>query len=533
MREKSVIRGAKRWLVPLAVAGAAVVLVAGAWASRGEMAAPGNGEPKRIGVETEVGRDAGSLVEADVEPSGAALPFADLALRCSQLFHSRREERVESHWPRKRRALDDCQAALEAWFADTPAVVSIIALAAPLTWREVFSDVSQRLDRVLRRMLDPGCAVADGEIRADLAERCAARDMAVLAVFKDACGLARERFEPLIDFDHRFGLQEYQWFATWDEYLKALGALDAGRRFTGGIVNLERPERVEAALDERLVNSDEHMWQRRRLDEVYLRTDWLRSKCKVERLTLGRMAERPWTFSGLMGRAAALGDELALVDRPLDRGRALTLEKSDPMLAWLHLAVLDSEAAYAERDEAWERARRELADRSPHFENRRRLLELAGVACGEPCTREKLRAREIESRERRLAFRRQASEDCDEHDDCDLENTITALRKTLRDAEMAPERREAYWRIGLRYQKQRESARMKYALAVEALAEATGRVVDVQALRQQIADPSMPWFLDDSEVELARAEAQRLVAKALLPQASAAVDQAGANQRVR
>ena len=484
------------------------------------MAAPGNGEPKRVGVEAEVGHDAGSLVETDVEPSAAALPFADLALRCSKFFHSRREERMESRWPRKRRALDDCQTALEAWFEDKPAVVPIIALAAPLTWRAVFADVSQRLDRVQRGMLDPGCAVVEGEIRSDLAERCAARDMAVLAVFKNACGLAREEFEPLVDFDHRFGLQEYQWFATWDEYLKALGALDDGRRFTGGIVNLERPERVETALDGRLVKSDKYARQRRRLDEVYLRTDWLRSKCKVERLTLGRMAERPWTFSGLMGRAAALGDELALVDRPVGRRRALTLEKSDPMLAWLHLAVLDSEAAYAERDEAWERAGRELADRSPYFENRRRLLELAGVECGEPCTREKLRAREIESGEQRLAFSRRATEDCVERDDCDLKKTIMALRTPLSVAKMAPARREAYWRIGMRYRKQAESVRMKYALAVEALGEATGRALDVQALRQQISDPSLPWFLDDAEVELARVDAQRLVAEALSVQAS-------------
>ncbi len=62
---------------------------------------------------------------------------------------------------------------------------------------------------------------------------------------------------------------------------------------------------------------------------------------------------------------------------------------------------------------------------------------------------------------------------------------------------------------------------MKYALAVEALAEATGREVNLEALRQEFADASLPWFLDDGEVELARVEAERLVAEALSRQATA------------
>ena len=62
---------------------------------------------------------------------------------------------------------------------------------------------------------------------------------------------------------------------------------------------------------------------------------------------------------------------------------------------------------------------------------------------------------------------------------------------------------------------------MKYALAGETLAEATGRAVNVRALREVFADASLPWFLDDAEVQLARAEAERLVAEALSRQATA------------
>ena len=498
-------------------------------------AAPGNGEPNRLGALGDVPRlhRHPPALQVDVESAGVAPVSSDLAVRCGKFLKTHPYKRNHPRWAPARQAWDDCQAAREAWFSEKPAAAPIIPAAAPTSWGEVFADVPQRLERALPAIRDPGCRVPEGEIRADLAEQCAARDMAVLAVFKNACGWARDEFEPLLDFDARFGLQEYLWLALWGDYVRALRRLDDGWRFAGELLELERPARVEAAWNERLLNVEEHRRQRWRLEQVHLRTGWLLLKCRAEKPTLLRMARRSTMFAGLMARAAALGDELALADRPAGRRRAQMLEKSDPVLAWLHLAVLDSEAAGAERDEAWERAWRELADRSPHFENRRRLLGLAGVECAEPCTREKLRARETESREHRVAFNREASEDCAGHDDCDLEGTIAALRKTLRDAEMAPERRETYWRIGMRYRKQRESVRVKYALAMEALAEATGRAVDVQALRQQIADPSLPWFLDDSEVELARAEARRLVADALSSEASAAIDQAGANQRAR
>ena len=142
------------------------------------------------------------------------------------------------------------------------------------------------------------------------------------------------------------------------------------------------------------------------------------------------------------------------------------------------------------------------------------------MECGEPCTRERLRAKEKAARERLLEFGRQATKDCLDRDNCNLLNAIIALQEPLTDAELAPERREASSLIETRYRKRAESARMKYALAVETLAEATGRAVNVRALREVFADSSLPWFLDDAEVQLARAEAERLVAEALSRQTS-------------
>ena len=499
-----------------AAAGAAAILAVWAWRHEGNAVPTTSEEPdaNRVKPDGRVEPRAPPKTDAEVRPADAAQGFADLALRCDKFFHTVPEEDAIFRWPHAGLASDDCQAALEAWFPNKPAVAQIVPVAEPTTWGEVFTDVPQRLERVLRAMRDTGCQVAAGEIRADLAEPCAARDMALLAMWKEACGKT-ERITALTDSHYGFGLQEYVWQVRWAGYEEALGKLEAGGRLTGGLLNLERPSHVRAALDERLVDLAEHARERRRLDEVYLRTGWLRAKCEADSPTLRWMAARAQVFTGLMGRAAALGDGLALADRPLDRERALTLEKSDPLLAWLHLAVLDSDAAYAERDEAWDRARRELADRSPYFEDRRRLLELAGLECGEPCTRERLRAKETASRERLLEFGRQATKDCLDRDDCDLVNAIIALQEPLTDAELAPERREASSLIETRYRKRAESARMKYALAMEALAEATGREVDVQALRQEFADASLPWFLDDGEVELARVEADRLVAEAL------------------
>ena len=526
MPPKPRTRATRRWLAAFAVAVPAAVLVVWAWPFGGEPVPPGGGPGERVGVAGQAAEDAHppARAEADAGPPDAAQDFTDLALRCGEFFHAPPHGDAIGDWPNARLASEDCQAALEAWFPDTPAVTPIIAVAAPATWGEVFADVPERLERALWAMTDPGCRVADGEIRPDLAERCGARDMAVLSVLKNACGWPlRAEFQPLLDYNSAFGMPEYVWNANWGDHQMALRELDEGERYTGGILNFERPLHVEAALNARLVDLEEHARQRRRVDEVLLRTGWLRAKCEAARPTLRRMAARPRTFAGLMGRAAALGDELALAERPLDRRRALTLEKSEPMLAWLHLAVLDSRAAYAERDEAWDRVWRELADRSPYFENRRRLLELEGLECGEPCTRDRLRAREKESRAHRSAFFRRADDDCYKHDDCDLRSKINALLKPLRDAEDAEgtrERREARTRIKTRYRKQAESARMKYALAVEALAEATGREVNLEALRQEFADASLPWFLDDAEVQLARAEAERLVAEALSRQTS-------------
>ena len=529
MREKRLTPAAKRWSVAFAVAGVAAVLAVWGWHPEGDAVPAASEEPKehRAEAAAPVDRRAPAKAAAEAQPANA-LDFAALLLLCDEFYHPvpdrDRRERTNEHWPNASLASEDCRAALEAWFPATPAVAPIVPVAEPTTWGEVFADVPQRLERVLAALADSSCQVPDGEIRTDWAERCAARDMALLTMWKNACGQADGGIHPLLDSDDAgFRWPEYQWQFDWYAYADSAAKLSAGRHWAS--VNFNRPGHVEAALDERLVDLEEHARQRRRLDEVYLRSGWVRSKCEADRPTLRWMAARPEMFAGLMGRAAALGDEVALADRPLDRGRALTLEKSDPLLAWLHLAARDTEAVQGEEYELWSRAQREVEDRPPNFKARRRLLELAGVECGEPCTREKLRALEIESRKQTAALNRQTRLDCVERGDCDLRNTLKALRKplyeALYEALLAPERQQAEWQRALPYRKRAESARMKYTLAMEALAKATGREVDVEALRQHVADASLPWYLDDGEVQLARVEAERLVSEALARQASA------------
>ena len=53
-----------------------------------------------------------------------------------------------------------------------------------MTWRDVFDDLDRKEKSVRSVIEDPSCRVGKNEIRSELSERCSARDMAELAVFR-------------------------------------------------------------------------------------------------------------------------------------------------------------------------------------------------------------------------------------------------------------------------------------------------------------------------------------------------------------
>ena len=195
MREKRLTPAAKRWSVAFAVAGVGAVLAVWGWHPEGDAVPAASEEPKANRVEAggRVEGRAPANAPADVHTTANAPDFAALLLLCDEFYHpvpDTGSQRTNEHWPHAGLASEDCRAALEAWFPATPAVAPIVPVAEPTTWGEVFADVPQRLERVLAALADSSCQVPDGEIRTDWAERCAARDMALLTMWKNACGQA-------------------------------------------------------------------------------------------------------------------------------------------------------------------------------------------------------------------------------------------------------------------------------------------------------------------------------------------------------
>ena len=159
-----------------------------------------------------------------------------------------------------------------------------------------------------------------------------------------------------------------------------------------------------------------------------------------------------------------------------------------------------------------------MEDRPPYFENRLAQLEMAGVAgleCPSPCTPLRLRETERRFRSEIQAFRVATYDACDLRNDCRLCDALVALQEPLSQAMESEEvvREDAARRMA--YGKRYEAVRLRFALAVEALAAATDTPVRLDILRRVLTDPETPWYLDQTEIELVRAEAHQLAAEAL------------------
>lgn len=438
--------------------------------------------------------------------------MADFALRCPLLDRADDESFVR--YPHLNDVSEDCRQALDARFWGAPVAKALFPLERPLTWSDVFNDVPARFETVAAAVEDPECQVHAHDLRPDLAERCAARDMTELAVLGDMCGDLVGEFDDLTHFAD-LDSEVYLSALSASSRRQAIGNLDSGQRYTGNIVYGRMPSQAHEALNARLVDQAEYWRTRERIDDDYFRTAWARTRCEAERDTLSTMLARKEKWGDLMLRAAGLGDEFALTHRQLSRGRALKLIDSNLALAWVHLAKLDSAAVDAEQRRVDRLAREQLMANPPHIENRLRTLEMAGIKCPPPCTPERLLETEKRFKGEMLAFLARASDACWLEDDCDTKNALIELGEPLAQALDSDEARHGRTQRRRVYGKRAESIRMHYTFAVEALSAAHGVPVRTESLRRALADPKAPWHLDGTEIEHLRDEAERLVARVL------------------
>ena len=134
---------------------------------------------------------------------------ADLLRRCGELRHP-----GDDGYPNANDASEDCQRALQARFAQAHSAAGLFPLSRPMVWSDVFDDAAAGFEAVLAALRDPACEVAAHDLRVDLAQRCAARETAELAVLGDVCGTQLHEFDSL---DQRAGIDP-------ERYLTTLGA---------------------------------------------------------------------------------------------------------------------------------------------------------------------------------------------------------------------------------------------------------------------------------------------------------------------
>ena len=70
-------------------------------------------------------------------------------------------------------------------------------LGEPVTWAQVFDDAAATLAAVTQALARPECLVPEGRIRIDLREKCAADQMAKLAILRDECARSLRRHDSL------------------------------------------------------------------------------------------------------------------------------------------------------------------------------------------------------------------------------------------------------------------------------------------------------------------------------------------------
>ena len=381
-----------------------------------------------------------------------------------------------------------CFEALEARFLPALASRTVLPVSPPLVWSDVFQGVAAKIEAVDVALEDEACDVPEGEIRPERGQRCAARTMAELDVLRHACSFASVRFaDPHVSLSPKgFDLRSLN-LMHWDR-------VDRTSYRTN--VDAEGRERALAGWGERAPDQEAWAAGKRRLDDLYYRTAWKRARCQMAVPMLRWMRGERW--EGMLARAARLGDAFALahhVGTPKHAGRLTALDAPQGLL---HLASSELRAI---RD-MWRREDSDAGWRvvEEQHEDRIRLLKLAGIDCGD-CTLKAVDRAFHHTYD--YHFRECVKVQC---------ANLEAMRE-LRAALMRPitELNLTESARSLPHRKRAEAAALKYALALQTLAEAAGVDVDSGLLRQ-LGDPDAPALLTDEEVERAREVAQLLAA---------------------
>ena len=428
-----------------------------------------------------------SAAEAPVAED-AAPAQAELALACPEITGGDLPQRLT----------EKCFAALEAHFTVRPASSTILPVRPELRWGAVFGGVADDIEAVDAALEDEACAVPEGEIRPELASRCAARAMAELHLLRDVCAEGRPWRT-----DVRFSLSR----PGFDLPSLNLAGWSRMER-TPYRANIDRAlrERELARWADEAPHQAAYLAGEKRLDELYFRTAWKRSRCFGSRGLWTWMRGKRW--EGLLGRAARLGDAFALAHHIGSARHGSELARRDPALSLLHSASVELQGVRSawQREEDWRVPWRFFEERSEDF---KRLFDLADVDCGDPCTAtsfvaaiEEYGARYADCAERKCRNLAKMTE---------LNKALERHRLRLRDA-LEHQRRATAPARSLPQRKRGEAAAMKYALAVESLARANGTRVNKRLLRR-MADPENPELLNDEEVERARYAATLLVEK--------------------
>ena len=487
------------------------------------------------------GEPAGARVETAAAESSAGAMLADARHYCSDLLLGVGPKNFREIYA-GRDVGPECMAALEGMFLREGTGRIIVPLSRPMTWEDLFNDVRGDVEAVLAALGKEECVTRPDDIRADLAETCAARPMAEVARLRDVCGfvfpsaLGQDwRDETAAPFYAESGVVVPENFSNyWNSAKTRQRQADKIAAYSQGITEEPNDSRLLAEnrpageLDgraARMAKLDRAILERQRasyralaaqerqfpgrrmarLDEEFFRTSWLASQCAPHYPALRWMADRPEQFQGLMARAASLGDEFALTDRLASRQQAEQLMDTNPMQALLHLAQLEGQAI----DREWEAADKEFRRKAmlPHFETRRALLALAGIECEEPCAEadlyalEQERARDLESWRTSCFIKREACKDL---------SRLDALRAQLWDTEM--ELSDTKAERSLPYRKRRDTAKLRRVLTAEALAARSGVTLNRDALYYGVANPDRLDALTEDELAEIRFEAEGMAA---------------------
>ena len=324
---------------------------------------------------------------ASSESASAGAPsLPELARRCVGLLSQGPDAENVHLWPNADDASPDCVEALDARFSRASVMRTIVPLARPVTWGNVFDDVPGKLEAVVAAIEDESCRLGDGEFRPDLAERCAADEMVELAIFGEVCRKVHHRHGETIVTDGRRSPLLPPDDNPRYHYLSTVDARD-------------RDDLLEALAAE--AQDQETYWAaRNRTDDLYFRTAWTRAKCRPDLWVLravraDRTERKPEGLrddlekTPLWNRAARLGHELAIANA---RYMSPEVVAHNPMQAYVRLARNTIESQ--RRSSPWgsHHAVAPGSSSQPISDDEfRDFLTDAGIPCRRPCTAKRLK----------------------------------------------------------------------------------------------------------------------------------------------